>query len=71
MLVDPLTPRIEILGPALLGDGLERPDLHPVVQRDRNGPDFTRVGVGVLQNRVAPALAILAILNEVRTLRIS
>ena len=45
MLVDPATPRVEVFGPALISDGLERPDLHAVVQRDRDGPDFASVGL--------------------------
>lgn len=45
VLVNPAAPRIEVFGPALISDGVERPDLHAVVQRDRDGPDFASVGL--------------------------
>ena len=62
-LVDPAAPRVEVFGPALLRDRLKRPDLHATVQRDRDSPGFASVGIGVLQDRVAPALAILSVVE--------
>lgn len=59
MTVDPATPCVEVAGPTLFGDGLERPNLHPVVEQDASPFDFRGIEIGILQSRLDPALAVL------------
>lgn len=48
VLVDPLTPRLEVVGPTLFGDGSERPSRDLVLVFHRNGHDPNLVRVRAL-----------------------
>jgi hypothetical protein len=63
MFVDPRAPTVEVLGPALLGNRLERANPYPVVKRNGNGSDLVRIRIRVLQYHVTTALAVLPIIK--------
>ena len=46
--VDPVAPRAEVLCTTLVGDPLERPDRHAIVQRNGDGSHLAGIGGGVL-----------------------
>lgn len=55
MFVDPATPLPKVVGAALVGNRAERSDLHLVVHRHVDVPNFARVRILVPQSDVAPA----------------
>lgn len=61
MLVDPATPRIEVVRPTLCCDGLESTDFDAIVHRNCHCSHFPCVWISVFQDHVAPALSIATI----------
>jgi hypothetical protein len=55
MFVDPATPLVKVVRPALLGDTLECSDTNAVVEWDGDGTLLPRLGMGVVQNCVVTA----------------
>ena len=65
--VYPPTPFIEVVGPTLVCDRLECPDFHTVVQWDSYRPNFAGIGIPVLENDVATALAVALVAETLQS----
>ena len=61
MLVDPATPRAEVVRTALLGDTLERPDTDAIMEWNGDSALFTSFWMCVFQNRVIAACPVMPV----------